>query len=501
VRLRGGYGALSASRNKPGYEMRLSLVVLFLFPLALALGIAIAGKPPRQSLKILAVVIPFQAFGALEAGFTIPPGYLVLFVILVGILARGEFLFFTSPGGKSIAIFLGIAVFATVAAIWGPALPQVAFSESMQYRAGPWRSPVQLALLFFHFSLFFVIVNYAKDRHTADSLLKVHLWMALVLACLGIYQVFAFTFGLPLTDCTWSVNLAESSATIKYSSIRYYSARIANYSVRTTFPESRDFAEYLLSAVPVTVAFCASGSQEIRRRFGFLASPTAAIIGLVAIFFTMSRSGWVFIIIALAIIAIRLSQRRLYLHLLITFVLLSAMSLFLVKVGFFTASTSSLWDIVSRRFDMYYVIHDPRMSYFVILWESFKSHPILGMGAGNFAIWGAAMTGSGLVHSAHGFLWASLADFGLIGLAALLAIFAAIFRRLNRAIKTSPRQSAQRAVMVGLFASLLATLFNSMFGGDRPQFYLLLIMGLAAAYSSLRSTEAAPGNGLTPTRN
>ena len=32
--------------------------------------------------------------------------------------------------------------------------------------------------------------------------------------------------------------------------IRYYSARIAEFSARTTFPESRDFAEYLLSAVP-----------------------------------------------------------------------------------------------------------------------------------------------------------------------------------------------------------------------------------------------------------
>jgi len=112
------------------------ILVLFLLPLAAALAIAIAGRPPRESLKILAIVIPFPAFGALEAGFTIPPSYLILFAILVGVVARGEYLRPISFSGKTIAVFLGIAVLATVAAVWRPALPPVSLSESMQFRAG-----------------------------------------------------------------------------------------------------------------------------------------------------------------------------------------------------------------------------------------------------------------------------------------------------------------------------------------------------------------------------
>jgi len=371
----------------------------------------------------------------------------------------------------------------------------------MQFRAGPWRSPVQLALLIFHFSLFFLIIHYVGNQQTADSILKVHLCMALALACLGIYQIFSFVFGLPLTDCTWSIGLFEDSSIVKYSSIRHYSARVAGFSTRTTFPESRDFAEYLLSAIPISFAFCVTRSSDIRRRFGFLTSPITAAIGLTAVFFTMSRSGWVFIFVALIIIGVRLSPRLLYVHLPIMVVLLSGISLLLAQIGFFAASSSSLWSIITGRFDWFYVINDPRVSHFLVLWDSFQSHPILGVGAGNFALWGAAKTGSGLVHSAHGFMWATLADFGLLGFAALLVAFAGIFFKLNRAIKISSRHSTQHILLVGLFASLVATFFNSLFGGDRPSFHLLLIAGLAAVYSSLRPTESAPRDRLMQVRN
>lgn len=467
-----------------------SVLVLCLFPLALAAALVIAGKQPRESLKILAVVLPFQAFGALEAGFTIPPAYLVLFTILIGVVARGDFLSTNAPGGKRIAVYLGIAVLVTVIAAMGPSFSRTDLDVTMHYRAGPWRSPLQLALLIFHFAVFFVIVRYVRNRGIADSLLKVHLWMALVLGVFGVYQIFAFTLNLPLSDCTWSVGLIGDSATIDYSSVRHYSARIAAFSTRTTFRESRDFGEYLLTAVPLMIAFSAAGSPEIRRRFGFVASPWAAMIGLAAIFFTMSRSAWIFIALAFVIVALRQSRRLLFIHLPAGLIVLSITSLFFINIGFFDSSAASLWGILTGRFDWYFVLNDPRVSFFLVLWESFTQHPVLGLGAGNFALWGAAYTGAGLLHSAHGFVWAGLADFGLLGFAAILLVFVELFRRLNRKIKSSPRQSAQRVLLVGLFAALVATFFNAQFGGDRPPFHLLFIMGLAAAYIT-RSNDTA----------
>jgi multisubunit Na+/H+ antiporter MnhF subunit len=459
-----------------------ALLALCVLPLALAAAILIAGRPPLESLKILAIVVPFQAFGAIEAGFTIPPAYLVLFTILAGIAARGEFLSAHAPGGRQILIYLGIAVATTILAAFGPSLVPSGLDTTMQYRAGPWRSPLQLALLIFHFAVFFVIVRYLQGRDAADALLKVYLWTALVLGMFGIYQIFAFNFGLPFADCTWSIGLVGDSATIDYSSIRYYSARVASFSTRATFRESRDFGEYLLTAVPVMLALGAARSPEVRRRFGFLSSPAAGLLGATAIFFTLSRSAWLFLAVALVIIAFRQSRRLLLIHVPLAFAGLSLVAVVLAKTGYFDSSFGSLWSVITGRYDWYYILNDPRARFFLVLWESFTQHPILGLGAGNFALWGAAHTGAGLLHSAHGFVWAGLADFGLIGFAAVLFIFLGLFRRLSREINALPRSAAQRPLLVGLFAALVATFFNAQFGGDRPPFHLLFIVGLAVAY-------------------
>jgi O-antigen ligase len=163
--------------------------------------------------------------------------------------------------------------------------------------------------------------------------------------------------------------------------------------------------------------------------------------------------------------------------------------LLLIQAGFFTSAAGSLWGIIAGRLNPYLIVTDVRMSYFLLLWESFAAHPLLGLGAGNFALWGAAMTGSALVHSAHGFFWAALADFGLLGLGALVAVFVVVIYRLCRTLRRTPRQSLPYAVLVGLLAALLANVGNSMFGGDRPTFHLLFIAGLAVGYSSCIQAE------------
>jgi len=462
--------------------MSQEFLALCTLPLALAVAIIIATQPPHKSLAVLAVVLPLQAFGAIEAGFTIPPAYLVLFAILVGIAARGESLTTASPGARWILAYLAVAVLATVLAVFGPSFSTTGLHTTMHYRAGPWRSPLQLALLIFHFAVFFVIVRYIRGQDAADSLVKVYLWTALLLGVLGIYQVFAYNFHLPLADCTWAAGLVDDSATINYSTIRLYSARVASFSSRATFRESRDFGEYLLTAVPVMLAFSAAATPEIRRRFGFLSSPIAALIGVTAIFFTMSRSAWILLVLAVVIIALCLSRRIVFVHLPLALAGLSALAIMLAKTGFFNPSATSLWDIITGRYDWYFVLNDPRSQFFQVLWQSFTQHPLLGLGAGNFALWGAAYTGSGLLHSAHGFVWAGLADFGLIGLAALVFIFAGLFWKLGRKIKLLAQDSPRRILLVGLFAALAATFINAQFGGDRPPFHLLFLMGLAATY-------------------
>ncbi len=456
---------------------------LGLAPLVAALAIAIVGRPTFKNLQWLIVVIPLQAFGAIEVGFTIPWSYLMLLFILIGVLIKGEYITSRFPGGRIVILYWTIALIATVAGYFFVQSVSATLSDTMRFRAGPLRSPIQYALLLFHFSLFFLFVNYLRDRLSADKILKIHLWAGFAVICLSIGQMAAFLLELPLLDITWSIDLVPNSSTYHYSEVRLYSSGVANFSTRATFIESLHLADYLNSVVPIAITLWISGSKEIRRQFGFLATPWMAIAGVIALFFTMSRSGWGALAVSALVLAICLSPRLFFVHLPIATVATSLVAAMMVKLGFFASSATSLWAIISERFAIEKIVMGPRAQYFVVLWESFRENPILGLGAGRFAVTAPAITGNDAVHSAHGLLWAALADFGLLGFLALASLFGFVMIYLVRAFKSLPRKSPQQIVMIGIFASLSALMFQALFVHDRPQFYLILLLGLAVVYS------------------
>jgi len=459
------------------------IIGMSLVPFAAALAIAIIGRPTLNSLRLLVMVIPLQAFGAIEAGFTIPWSYLVLLFILIGVALKGEYITTRFPGGRLVLLYWTIALIATVAGYLFVQNISVNLSDTMRYRAGPLRSPIQYALLIFHFSLFFLVVNYVRYRDDADKILRTHLWVGFAIICLGIGQMAAHLLKFPLQDITWSIELVPNSSTYHYSQARMYSAGVADFATRATFLESLHLADYLNSVVPIIITLWISGSREIRRQFGLLASPWAAIAGLIALLFTMSRSGWGALVVSLIVLAICLSPRLVFIHLPIATAATSLVAAVMVKLGFFASSATSLWAVVTGRFDLEKIVMGPRAQYFLVLWESFQNNPILGLGAGRFAVTAPAMTGSDAVHSAHGLLWAALADFGLLGFLALATLFGFVLVSLVKAFRRLPKKSPQQVVMIGIFASLCALMFQSLFVHDRPQFYLILLLGLAVVYS------------------
>jgi hypothetical protein len=461
----------------------LSVLALFALPLAAAIGIALISRTTVAGLIILTALIPFEAFGAIEAGFTIPPSYLMLIVVIIGSVVRGERIRFDWPGSKAVAAYCTIAAVATIvaAAAYGSST-SVSFTEAMGLRASVLRSPLQLSLLFFHMSLLVLIVTHITRVDLADRMLKTHLGVASIVAAMGLYQIIAYSIDLPMKDFTWALGFSGGASGVQeYGAVREYSAQVAGFSTRATFFESLHFASYLNSVVPLLVALWASGSKDIRRRFGFFASPVASLLGMAALFLTFSRSGWIAAAIALTIVAIRTSPRVLVLHFPIAFAFLSLVTIALTGMGFLSASFIS---VITGRLDTATIAADPRLPYILVLAESFMQNPILGVGAGNFALLAPALTGSDQLHSAHGIFWSALADYGLLGLAALAAAYAAVIMKLNRAIRRSPDRSDQ-IVMIGLFSSLCGLAFQFLFCADRPPFYLLLLLGLSVVYSRI----------------
>ncbi|MBU1317942.1 MAG: O-antigen ligase family protein [candidate division Zixibacteria bacterium] len=465
-------------------------MLVALLPLGLVLTIVVATRTTFDNLKIFAVLMPLQAFATLEAGFSIPPIYVFLVLILIGVAMKGEPILTDSPGSKPLMWFLAIAVLSTIAAAIWIKLPAVQFDNWMRFRASSARSPLQLALTLFHFLPFFLIVASAKTEDSANSLLKIHLGVGAVMICLGLYQIAAFALDLPFKDYTWSINAVTQSSIIDYGKVHAYGAGVTDFAARTTFVETRDFADYLLSVVPLAAALWISGSKQIKERFGFLASPLVAALGAITIFLTMSRSAWVILVISLLVLAFWLAPRSLLKQIPITFVLIAVAVVLLVKAGFFNESGISFFSIIAERLSIEGIITDPRVLYLVVAWDVFLTSPVLGVGAGNFSIIGADMLGFDVLASAHGIPWQALCEFGFLGFCALMVVFFSIMRSLSRSIKRSKIPN-QRAILVGLFASLLALFLNSFTGHDRPPFYLIFIMGLSATYASLARKSAS----------
>lgn len=459
------------------------LIGIALIPFAVVLAMAVCGRPTMSGLKLLIVVMPLQAFGAIEAGFTIPWSYLVMLFILAGIMMRGEFISCRDIGCKAIVVYWSIALVATAIGYLGAEAISTPLAENMRFRAGPLRSPLQYALLIFHFSLFFVVVNFVRNRSEALGLLKIHLWVGFVMFVAGVGQMAAYLVDFPLKDITWSINLLGSSATYDYATVRHYTSGVADFSTRATFFESLSFADYISSVLPITLALWMSRSRDIRKRLGLLSTPVVSILGMLALFFTLSRSGWGALVVALIVLAVYLSPRVALMYIPAAAVVTSAAAFVMTKIGFFSTAEGTLISIVGERFDLQRIFMGPRARYFLVLWDSFKDHPWLGLGAGRFATSAPAVTGSDQVHSAHGPLWLALADFGLLGFVALAIFFTIVVVRLHRAIKHAPRKSVDRIVMIGLFASLCALLFQSLFVYDRLQFYFVFLLGLGALYA------------------
>jgi len=451
-------------------------------PLALTAVLAFFGKSVRESLTLFAILIPIQAFAVIEAGFTIPPIYILLFLILSGVFLRGDRLSMDFPGGRLVVAYLAVVVISTVYAAVFVDPPQIQFSEWMRFRASAFRSPLQLLLTIFHFSPLFLIAAAVKSRDSAESLMRVYLWTGFVLVIIGMYQILAYIVDLPFKDLTWSINLVPNSNHVNYGMVHIYTAKVTNFSIRDTFIESRMLADYLLSVVPITTALWMVGSERVRERFGKLALPIVSVLGLIAIFFTMSRSAWIFLAAGLLVGGMCISPARFIKRGAIAFIAMIGVTTIMIKFGLFSAG--SFTEIIVGRLNLVDIVTDPRVQFLVVLWNVFLEHPILGVGAGNFSIFAAVALDVPVLVSAHGVLWEALGEFGLVGFSLLLGAFIALFTALVKAIRRCD-DTASRALLIGLLSAMTALFLNSFTGSDRPPFYLIFCMGMAAVYSRI----------------
>ena len=140
-----------------------------------------------------------------------------------------------------------------------------------------------------------------------------------------------------------------------------------------------------------------------------------------------------------------------------------------------------------------------RYDYWRVSLKQFSSHPLRGVGAGNFpAAWLRERRVTEEVRQQHSLLFQTLADLGLIGFALLLVFLGAVFAGLVRWARASERSASARFLAVAASGTFLVWLAHTSVD------WLHLIPGLtgtalcAAAVLLQRPEGPAPGEPARP---
>jgi len=132
-----------------------------------------------------------------------------------------------------------------------------------------------------------------------------------------------------------------------------------------------------------------------------------------------------------------------------------------------------------------------RSQLYSLSWEKFTESPVLGIGAKNFPYEVEDLFERGT--DAHNLVLQTMAEMGIIGLAAILLLYGAILREVYRQLKdtTGLRKKYLEAV---LFASIILILFDGIFNNPLYSLRILAIFWLLIAFSFVNSQNIRAQN-------
>ena len=457
------------------------------FPTVELTGLAIAGvlgiarlwlaiAHQRAIYLMLICALPFEATFVIEAGFSITPYYVLFALLMVSYLIHQNSLRFDAAPSKMFVAYLAVCVASLIAGLFVEP-PTVHSSTAMEFRASAARPLIQLGLAAVHILFFVTALDYLRSRERMLESAKIYLWVGFALAFLGCWQTLAVAMDLPGKDFTQAFGAAASQG-YKYGETRFYSALVSNFAPRATFRESLHFSHYLISFLPLAIGLVMYRKQ-LPEKWRIKAPAIFAVIGVVALFLTMSRSGWLAFACSLAFMFWFFPKGRMIKVVAVSVVVLLAAGFVLKTLGYFRFDLD-IWQLMQLRMDVDRLEADPRVLYMQTLWSVFSQYPVLGVGIGNYGLFGAAQLGMDVILSAHSIFLNALAETGVIGFALLAGIVTHYFVSAVRAILAARGQAAFPA-LVGVSAGVLGMTIQYCSFGDRPGFHYLFMLALGYA--------------------
>jgi O-antigen ligase len=253
------------------------------------------------------------------------------------------------------------------------------------------------------------------------------------------------------------------------------------------------YAGYLVLVIPLVMAV----GLSIRSRWSLVASAMALIAFTVALIATLSRSGWIGVVVATIVLAVLLPKRRWALA-----AVGASIALALVIGGM-------LGPIGARLSST----EDGPIAMLVSRWDVWTSavaiardHPAFGVGVANFINYYPEYSGQSFgIDHAHNILLNMLAERGLIGLAAFAVVLVVMFRSLFLALGQAASGS-ERTLVAGLIAVFAGYLAHSMFDVSYYDYKILLLFWLLAGTAAVvgqrqaQATEPSIARNQVPSR-
>ncbi len=262
-----------------------------------------------------------------------------------------------------------------------------------------------------------------------------------------------------------------------------------------TFYWPNPFAAFLLLLLPLTLMRYLH-APRIRDA---LAHGLMTGLFVVSLVFTYSRGAWIVLgaMVPVAIIVLRPRRWGGVAGRLVCLIALAAALVFALGRGFASRDTGQR--VVTRAASVTnisdYAIRG-RLSFWRTGLEIFAGHPLLGTGAGTFASVHPAYQRDVRYYArdAHNLYIQTLAELGVVGLAALIAFLGSVGNMWRRALRTAQGREEYpliAGVGVGLFAFFLHSAFDMdwMFPANPAMAFALI--GVLAGYDLSRSSEGA----------
>ncbi len=451
------------------------LLIVAGFAIAVA-GIWMAVANQRAVYLLLVAVLPLEATFVIEAGFSITPYYVMFALLLLSYMIHNQRVSFAETPSRMFAVYFVVCAVSLVAGFFA-APPQVQASSAMEWRASALRPLIQLFLTAIHILFFVIVLNRIRTHSEIMSSTRLYLWIGLGLGVLGCWQTLAVALDLPGKDFTHAFGAAADQG-YQYGKTRFYTAFIADFAPRATFRESLHLSHYLVSFLPLALGLTLYRKQ-LPESWRIKTPVLLVVICLATLFLTMSRSGWFAFAGAIAFMFCFIPRGRMIKAAAATIAVVVASGLALKSLGYFRFDLD-VWELLQLRMDLDRLGSDPRVLYLETLWATFAQYPLLGVGIGNYGLFGAARLGMDVVLSAHSVFLNALVETGIIGFVALSGIIVHFFWTAIGAIRQSKSWSPN-PLLVGVSAGVFGMTLQYCSFGDRPGFHYLFMLALGYA--------------------